>query len=121
MQHHSKALAVLVEHNHLLVDGKTFRVNPLVSEATKATKATDLLKASNHEGYSGLRDGLHIGYTQATKPEAEATKTECSPKKKKCSPDVAQGEKPPKQAMKRDAGKGVAHVAHVAPRPKEVL
>ena len=116
-----KALAILVEHNHLLVDGKTFRVNPLVSEATKATKATVLLKASNHEGCRGLRDGLHIGYTQATKPEAEATKTECSPKTKKCSPDVAQGEKPPKQAMKRDSEKCVAHVAHVAPRPKEVL
>src|SRR5699024_9869257 len=114
----NKALALLVEHDYLLVDGSTYSINPLLRGATKATKATKTSKANVQAAYNDLSNGLHTGYTQATNGNDDAEKQKCSPLADKCSPNVAHSENTQEPHKQRGTGESVAHVAHVAPAPK---
>lgn len=117
----NEVLAVLVEHNHLLVDGNVFSINPALRAAAFAAFAVNPPKASNHAGYSEnggcgqsavncgqLRSNLEDLEKAAEKPHLTATRP--------------QTQKAPKANSYAGYRKKAAEAAEAAAvKPKEVL
>lgn len=105
----NEVLAVLVEHNYLLTDGKVFRVNPRYMPATIATTATHGPRDSNHKGYSDFESCDN----SATTLRQPATNDESRKNVATCRNNVAKPETPQTQQTS-GLRESVADVADVA-------